>query len=284
MRGDHDRVAPLLARVLAVVDVAEYRGFAARTQHAAGLAALAPGNHVTATRSRLTLRRRRQTPASPLLLPRHRRPRRRRGALRIPTRTPNASFSPGASRRQAPTSATATFPGAARLQSFRARSKKFRSRRRFPKRFIQSYRRGRSRAPRRSPRLLRIFSRARRLANSWPHLLARRRPARPRPHRRPWLSDLARQIWRRPGHPRPLLKSQRRNLPGDRRHAPGFRFSPRRRNARQLHLCPPGSNLGSARSRSRPAGSRRRRRTRGRRPFEPRRHPRARPGRNERHG
>ena len=48
MRGDHDRVAPLLARVLAAVDVAEYRGFAARTQHAAGLAALAQGNHVAA--------------------------------------------------------------------------------------------------------------------------------------------------------------------------------------------------------------------------------------------
>jgi hypothetical protein len=32
MRGDHDRVAPLLARVLTAVDVAEYRGFAARTR------------------------------------------------------------------------------------------------------------------------------------------------------------------------------------------------------------------------------------------------------------
>ena len=48
MRGDHDRVAPLLARVLAAVDVAEYRGFAARIRHAAGLAALAQGNYVTA--------------------------------------------------------------------------------------------------------------------------------------------------------------------------------------------------------------------------------------------
>jgi DNA-binding CsgD family transcriptional regulator len=48
VRGAHDRVAPLLARVLAAVDVAEYRGFAARAQHAAGLAALAQGNHVTA--------------------------------------------------------------------------------------------------------------------------------------------------------------------------------------------------------------------------------------------
>ena len=48
MRGDHDQVAPLLARVLAAVDTAEYRGFAARTRHAAGLAALAQGNYVTA--------------------------------------------------------------------------------------------------------------------------------------------------------------------------------------------------------------------------------------------
>ena len=48
MRGDLDRVAPLLARVLAAVDVAEYRGFGARTRHAAGLAALAQGNYVTA--------------------------------------------------------------------------------------------------------------------------------------------------------------------------------------------------------------------------------------------
>ena len=48
MRGDHDRVAPLLARVLAAVDQSEYRGFAARTRHAAGLAALAQGHYVTA--------------------------------------------------------------------------------------------------------------------------------------------------------------------------------------------------------------------------------------------
>ena len=48
MRGDRDRVTPLLARVRAAVDVAEYRGFAARTRHAAGLAALARGHHVTA--------------------------------------------------------------------------------------------------------------------------------------------------------------------------------------------------------------------------------------------
>ena len=48
MRGDHDQVAPLLARVRTAVDTSEYRGFAARTWHAAGLAALAQGNYVTA--------------------------------------------------------------------------------------------------------------------------------------------------------------------------------------------------------------------------------------------
>jgi DNA-binding CsgD family transcriptional regulator len=48
MRGDPDRVAPLLARVRATVDTSEYRGFAARARHAAGLAAIAQGNYVTA--------------------------------------------------------------------------------------------------------------------------------------------------------------------------------------------------------------------------------------------
>ena len=48
MRGDHDRVGPLLARAAAAVDTFEYRGFAARIRHAAGLAALAEGNYVTA--------------------------------------------------------------------------------------------------------------------------------------------------------------------------------------------------------------------------------------------
>ena len=48
MRGDHDRVAPLLARVLAAVDTSEYRGFTARTRHAAGLDALGQGDYVTA--------------------------------------------------------------------------------------------------------------------------------------------------------------------------------------------------------------------------------------------
>jgi DNA-binding CsgD family transcriptional regulator len=38
----------LLARVLATVDTSEYRGFAARLRHAAGLAAIAQGNYVTA--------------------------------------------------------------------------------------------------------------------------------------------------------------------------------------------------------------------------------------------
>ena len=47
-RGEHDQVGPLLARVLAAVDVAEYLGFAARIRHATGLAALAQGNHVAA--------------------------------------------------------------------------------------------------------------------------------------------------------------------------------------------------------------------------------------------
>ena len=48
MRGDHDRVAPPLARVRAAVDTSEYRGFAARIRHATGLAALAQGHYVTA--------------------------------------------------------------------------------------------------------------------------------------------------------------------------------------------------------------------------------------------
>src|SRR5216683_2694469 len=48
MRGDHDRVAPLLASVIAAVDTSEYRGFAARTRHAAGLAALAQGSYLAA--------------------------------------------------------------------------------------------------------------------------------------------------------------------------------------------------------------------------------------------
>ncbi len=48
MRGDHDRVAPLLGRVLAAVDTSEYRGFAARARHAAGLDALAQGSYLAA--------------------------------------------------------------------------------------------------------------------------------------------------------------------------------------------------------------------------------------------
>jgi DNA-binding CsgD family transcriptional regulator len=48
MRGDHDQVAPLLAQVSAAVDIAEYRGFAARVRHAAGIAALAQGSYLGA--------------------------------------------------------------------------------------------------------------------------------------------------------------------------------------------------------------------------------------------
>jgi DNA-binding CsgD family transcriptional regulator len=48
MRGEQEQVAPLLARVLADVDEAVYRGFAARVRHAAGLAALAEGRNVAA--------------------------------------------------------------------------------------------------------------------------------------------------------------------------------------------------------------------------------------------
>jgi tetratricopeptide (TPR) repeat protein len=48
MRGDHDRVAPLLARVSATVDTSGYRGFAARIRHAAGLAAMVQGNYLAA--------------------------------------------------------------------------------------------------------------------------------------------------------------------------------------------------------------------------------------------
>jgi DNA-binding CsgD family transcriptional regulator len=48
MRGEQEQVTPLLARVLADVDEAVYRGFAARVRHAAGLAALAEGRNVAA--------------------------------------------------------------------------------------------------------------------------------------------------------------------------------------------------------------------------------------------
>jgi len=47
LRGDDDQVRPLLARALATLDAAEYRAFAARAHHAAGLAALAEGNYLT---------------------------------------------------------------------------------------------------------------------------------------------------------------------------------------------------------------------------------------------
>jgi DNA-binding CsgD family transcriptional regulator len=48
MRGGHERVAPLLTRVLAAVDTSDYREFAARSRHAAGLAALAQGRYLAA--------------------------------------------------------------------------------------------------------------------------------------------------------------------------------------------------------------------------------------------
>ena len=48
MRGEHNRVEPLLARATASVDTSEYRGFAVRARHAAGLAAIAQGSYVSA--------------------------------------------------------------------------------------------------------------------------------------------------------------------------------------------------------------------------------------------
>jgi len=48
LRGDQDQVGPLLARALATLDTTEYRAFAARAHHAAGIAALAKGNYLTA--------------------------------------------------------------------------------------------------------------------------------------------------------------------------------------------------------------------------------------------
>jgi DNA-binding CsgD family transcriptional regulator len=48
MRGDQDQVQRLLARALAILDPAEYRAFAARAWHAAGLAALAEGSYLGA--------------------------------------------------------------------------------------------------------------------------------------------------------------------------------------------------------------------------------------------
>ena len=48
MRGDQGQVEPHLASALAAVNPAEYRAYAARARHAAGLAALADGDYVTA--------------------------------------------------------------------------------------------------------------------------------------------------------------------------------------------------------------------------------------------
>jgi DNA-binding CsgD family transcriptional regulator len=47
LRGDDGQARSLLARALATVDAAEYRAFAARAHHAAGLAALAEGSYLT---------------------------------------------------------------------------------------------------------------------------------------------------------------------------------------------------------------------------------------------
>ena len=47
MRGVHDQVRPLVTSVLATIDAAEYRGFAARAWRAAGIAALAEGRYLT---------------------------------------------------------------------------------------------------------------------------------------------------------------------------------------------------------------------------------------------
>ena len=48
LRGDHDQVEPMLARVAAAVDLADYPGFAARARHAAALDAIAQGNYISA--------------------------------------------------------------------------------------------------------------------------------------------------------------------------------------------------------------------------------------------
>ena len=48
MRGQHDQAVPLLASALAAVGADEYRSIAARARHAAGIAALAEGNYLTA--------------------------------------------------------------------------------------------------------------------------------------------------------------------------------------------------------------------------------------------
>jgi len=48
LRGQHDQARPLLAGALPVVGADEYRSVAARARHAAGIAALAEGNYITA--------------------------------------------------------------------------------------------------------------------------------------------------------------------------------------------------------------------------------------------
>ena len=47
LRGEGDQARPLLTRALAILDTADYRAFAARAHHAAGLAALAEGSYLT---------------------------------------------------------------------------------------------------------------------------------------------------------------------------------------------------------------------------------------------
>ena len=92
MRGDHDQVAPLLDRVLAAVDTSEYRGFAARTRHAAGLAALAQGDYLTAYAQLSQLFAADGTPLHHhFSYLGHRRPRRRRGARRTAPRGQDAA-------------------------------------------------------------------------------------------------------------------------------------------------------------------------------------------------
>ena len=92
MRGDHDRVAPLLARVLAAVD----RGRIPRVRRQDPARRRPRRARSGQPRDRLraaqpALRRRRHAAASPLLLPRHRRPRRRGGALRTAPRSQDAA-------------------------------------------------------------------------------------------------------------------------------------------------------------------------------------------------
>ena len=74
MRGEQEQVPPLLARVLADVDEAVYRGFAARVRHTAGASRARRGPERRRLRTAQPgVRRRRHTAALPVLLLRHRR-------------------------------------------------------------------------------------------------------------------------------------------------------------------------------------------------------------------